>query len=266
MPSNPGSATAGLPGFFYDDTVKHRTLTLIFALSLVTVVAVAATYLIFAQPAQIGDVAAIEDSLNDPPPTSTTSQPPGEQSQPRALGDQEIQLPAVPVRSGTFTEMPADEAAVPVALRVNSIGVDAPIVPKGVDRRTGQMAVPSNVRDVAWYRFGSRPGENGSAVLAAHVDLASQGPGVFFDLRTIEPGATVEVEFSDGSVSLFRVEARTVYEKDKLPLETVFAKVGSPVLTLITCGGGFSESSGAYDSNVVVYAVPIADRDLEFAG
>jgi hypothetical protein len=35
---------------------------------------------------------------------------------------------------------------------------------------------------------------------------------------------------------------------------------------LITCGGGFSESSGSYDSNVVVYAVPIAARDLGSVG
>jgi len=32
---------------------------------------------------------------------------------------------------------------------------------------------------------------------------------------------------------------------------------GSPVLTLITCGGSFSESTRHYDSNVVVYAVPV---------
>jgi hypothetical protein len=75
-------------------------------------------------------------------------------------------------------------------------------------------------------------------------------------------GDIIEVEFSDGSKSLFGVEARTTYQKDELPVETIFAKGGSPVLTLITCGGGFSESSGSYDSNVVVYAVPIPDRDL----
>jgi LPXTG-site transpeptidase (sortase) family protein len=127
------------------------------------------------------------------------------------------------------------------------------------------MAVPSNVRDVAWYEFGSRPGEKGSAVLAAHVDLASQGPGVFFSLRKVEEGDIVEVAFSGGSVGFFRVEARTVYQKDELPLDTIFAREGSPVLTLITCGGGFSESSGSYDSNVVVYAVPIPPTDLESA-
>ena len=174
--------------------------------------------------------------------------------------------PSIPVSPGVLPDLPEDDPILPVGLRLSSINVDAPVVPTGVNQRTGQMAVPSNVRDVAWYEFGSVPGERGSAVLAAHVDLASQGPGVFFNLRTVDEGDIVEVEFSDGTVSVFKVEARTVYQKDELPLETIFAREGAPVLTLITCGGGFSESSGSYDSNVVVYAVPIADRDLGSAG
>jgi len=72
--------------------------------------------------------------------------------------------------------------------------------------------------------------------------------------------------FSDDSVRLFRIEARTICQKDELPLETILAKQVSPVLTLVTCGGGFSESAGSYDSNIVVYAVPISERDLEIAG
>jgi len=262
MPTNPGRPITGLPGFFYDASMASRTLALIFALSLVAVISLAATYLIITQPAEIGDVAAVEASLAGrpaaiPPVPTTTSGDVSGNSWPPPV--------TVPVRSGVLTEIPASDGIVPVTLEVSSIDVDAPIVPTGVNRRTGQMAVPGNVRDVAWYQFGSRPGESGSAVLAAHVDLASQGPGVFFDLRYVEAGDIVEIGFSDGSVRVFQVEARTVYGKEELPLDTIFAKEGSPVVTLITCGGGFSESSGSYDSNVVVYAVPISPPDLESA-
>jgi sortase (surface protein transpeptidase) len=127
------------------------------------------------------------------------------------------------------------------------------------------MAVPRNVRDVAWYEFGPRPGEPGSAVLAAHVDLAGRGPGTFFRLRELDPGDTVEVDFADGSSRLFRVQARTVYSKADLPLDTIFAEGGASVLTLVTCGGGFDRSTGSYDSNVVVYAVPVAEAAATFA-
>jgi sortase (surface protein transpeptidase) len=97
-------------------------------------------------------------------------------------------------------------------------------------------------------------------VLAAHVDLAGSGPGVFFDLGSLEPDDSISVTHEDGSVSRYRVVARTVYDKDELPLEAVFARDGRPVLTLVTCGGGFSRSARRYDSNVVVSAVPVADE------
>ncbi len=147
----------------------------------------------------------------------------------------------------------------PVRLGIESIGVDAPVDGYGVDPTTGQMEVPYNVVEVAWYRYGPSPGQPGSAVMAAHVDLAGRGPGVFFDLREVEPGAEVVVEYEDGSHAVFKVEARIVYEKTDLPLDVIFSRGGPPVLTLITCGGAFNSSARSYDSNVVVYAVPFDD-------
>lgn len=165
------------------------------------------------------------------------------------------------LRQGTTT--PAPEALPqPVGLRIDGIGVDAPIDPYGVVAATGQMDVPENVTDVAWYQFGPSPGEDGSAVLAAHVDLAGQGPGVFFELRSLVPGERVHVAYDDGSQRTFRVVARTVYTKDDLPVDVLFARQGPPVLTLITCGGAFSRADRRYDSNVVVYAVPLEGGEL----
>ena len=145
----------------------------------------------------------------------------------------------------------------PVGLQIESLGVNAQIGSYGIDQRTGQMDVPNNVREVGWYQHGPSPGEPGSSVLAAHVDLKSQGPGVFFDLRTLNPGELLTVTFDDGSIQRFEVKARNTYLKDELPLEIIFSRDGAPVLTLITCGGGFSPSVESYDSNVVVYAVPL---------
>ncbi len=246
--------------------MNRRTSAVTFAFSLIALIAITVGFFLAIQPSEAGDVAAVEASLSEPP-TLPGSAPDGLTGGSRwaSSGGDAFRAPSVPVWSGTLADSPALAMADPVALRLSSIDVDAPIIPTGVDSRTGQMEVPGNVRDVAWYEFGARPGESGSAVLAAHVDLAGRGPGVFFHLRDVEPGDLVEVEFGDGSVSFFRVEARTVYPKDELPLDTIFAEQGSPVLTLITCGGGFSESAGSYDSNVVVYAVPVPDRDLSSA-
>ena len=149
----------------------------------------------------------------------------------------------------------------PVGLRIEGLDVDAPVGAYGVNRRTGEMDVPDNVTDVGWYQYGASPGEEGSSVLAAHVDLANQGPGVFFNLRKVDPGMLVVVEMDDGTERFFRVQARKTYDKDELPLDVIFAKEGPPILTLITCGGGFNRNIGSYDSNVVVYALPVDGPD-----
>lgn len=125
------------------------------------------------------------------------------------------------------------------------------------------MDVPWNTNQVAWYQHGPRPGESGSAVLAAHVDLSDQGRGVFYDLRRLRPGDLIVIVGDDDEEMHFVVTARNTYHKDDLPLETIFSPRGAPTLTLVTCGGGFNRAAQTYDSNVVVYATPLVDNGEE---
>jgi sortase (surface protein transpeptidase) len=111
---------------------------------------------------------------------------------------------------------------------------------------------------VGWYRFSPVPGEPGSSVLLGHVDSRTQGPGAFFHLVSLEPRSEVRVVLADGSKRVFRVVARRMYLKTRLPA-ALFARTGRPVLVLVTCGGPFDATVGHYRDNVVVYAVP-ADR------
>ena len=161
----------------------------------------------------------------------------------------------------TTTTLPAPLAD-PVGLRIERLDVDAPVDPYGI-APDGQMAVPHNVTDVAWYEPGPGPGEEGSAVLAAHVALGKQGRGVFYDLKLLEPGDLVHVARADGTESAFRVEEKTVYLKSELPLESIFSREGPAVLTLITCGGALNSDTRRFDSNVVVYAVPLDSSPVE---
>lgn len=199
----------------------------------------------------VGDPTAVEESLTDR--TSTTLVGP---DRPTATTAPETPSVIPPNEVSRLDELVSVETRKPVRVVIGAIGVDAVTIPAGIDPRNGQMEVPSNVTEIAWYRFGPSPGEPGSAVLAAHVDLSSQGPGVFFNLRKLQPGDRITVEYDDGSVRAFVVEARTVYEKDDLPIDAIFSRSGSPVLTLVTCGGGFNSTQQSYDSNVVVYALP----------
>jgi sortase (surface protein transpeptidase) len=217
--------------------------------------------LVFGSPDTVGSPDLVERALR----TATGPVEVYPESSPGEVASGTRDAPADSFRAGPAegripqaAALPDDQPhPLPVGLRIEGIGVDAPIDPYGVVSATGQMDVPENVTDVAWYRFGPSPGESGSAVLAAHVDLAGQGPGVFFELGTLTPGDRIHVAYDDESERTFRVVARTTYEKDDLPLDVLFAEEGPPVLTLVTCGGAFSRADRRYDSNVVVYAVPV---------
>jgi LPXTG-site transpeptidase (sortase) family protein len=239
--------------------MRQRTFAAILvAVGLVLLVVLPAVWQLTRPDPVLGDVSGIESSLRD----TDSAVLPGDIDESAApeLGAPDT-VPADPDDPGTDpdVEVPPVSTApsgLPIGLRIDTIEVDAPVAPYGVDRRTGDMDVPGNVTEVAWYRYGPRPGDAGSAVLAAHVDLANQGPGVFFELGTLEPGDRIHVEYEDGGMLTFRVTARAVYDKDELPLDVIFSREGPSVLTLITCGGGFNRQVRSYDSNVVVYAVP----------
>lgn len=143
----------------------------------------------------------------------------------------------------------------PVGLTINAIGVRAPIVPVGVQAGSRRVQVPSDVHVVGWYRFGPPPGGGGSAVLLGHVDSWTQGPGVFFRLRELEPADVIRVTFANGSESPFRVVARRSYPKSSLPGK-LFEREGPSILALVTCGGSFDRATRSYSDNVVVFAVP----------
>jgi LPXTG-site transpeptidase (sortase) family protein len=200
----------------------------------------------------VGEVESVEGSLVEPAPILPEIEPASP-------------TPAPPPDAGLASPNPVtrlDElastmsGASPISLRIEAIGVEAPVSPYGINDRTGQMAVPRNTTEVAWYKYGPAPGQPGSAVLAAHVDLVDRGKGVFFDLKQLQPGDAIVVGYDDGTEMSFNVVGRVVYEKTELPVDVIFSRDGEPVLTLVTCGGGFNETAQNYDSNVVVYAVP----------
>lgn len=165
-------------------------------------------------------------------------------------------VPTIRVHSARLADFRSPRTGPPpVGIVIPGIGLEARVVRVGVDRRTGGVEVPPDVRTVGWYRFSPVPGEPGSSVLLGHVDSSTQGPGAFFHLASLELGTKIRVLSADGSARSFRVVARRSYLKSRLPA-TVFARTGRPVLTLVTCGGPFDTSIGHYRDNVVVYAVP----------
>jgi sortase (surface protein transpeptidase) len=164
-------------------------------------------------------------------------------------------LPAVSTRPAAPGEQETGPA--PVRLAAPALGVDSAVDPVGVEP-DGRMTIPAEVDRVGWYRFGPAPGDDGSAVIAGHVDDREQGLGAMAPLRDAAVGDEVVVTDAAGTSTRWRVVSRELIQKQVLPLDRLFAREGPARLTLITCGGPFLAEFGSYRDNVVVVAEPVS--------
>src|ERR1700722_16767715 len=142
--------------------------------------------------------------------------------------------------------------SVPVAVRIPAIGLAVWLTQLGLNAN-GTVAVPTSVQVPGWFSPGPSPGQVGSAVILGHVD-SYQGPGVFFQLRTLQPGDQITVNLADGVVATFQVKSVVMYQKTQFPDQQVYGSSGSSELQLVTCGGTFDSQTGHYLSNIVVYS------------
>lgn len=159
----------------------------------------------------------------------------------------EVPLPFSPTET-----LQNNPAAIPLRLTIPSLSIDARIEPIG-HTTAGNMASPSNFRDVAWFREGVRPGEAGAAVIAGHLDNALGLSGVFKKLHELREGDDVYVHTASGEDLRFRVMSTEEYPFDAVPVHELFQKEGGAYLNLITCAGKWIRDRKTYDRRLIVY-------------
>ncbi len=146
----------------------------------------------------------------------------------------------------------AHGAFVPALLVIEKLKVQAPIEVKGVDAHN-VMEAPDRPADVAWYRFTARPGSGSNAVFSAHRDFASVGPAVFWHLDQLGRGDMVDVVSGEQTEIRYQVTQVWQYGVNDMPMEQVLATDRRDEVTLITCSGRYTPSTG-YDHRLVVRA------------
>lgn len=147
--------------------------------------------------------------------------------------------------------------AQPTSISIPKIGVDADVMRRGL-RDDGTMEVPPHAprpeSRAGWYQHSPTPGALGPSIIIGHVDSERDGPSVFFELRRLTKGDTIEVKRADGVTAVFTVEHTAQYSKDRFPADEVYGNLDHAGLRLITCGGVFDRDALAYEDNIVVYA------------
>jgi sortase A len=151
------------------------------------------------------------------------------------------------------TNVIAEKRQGPDRLIIGKLGVNAYVQHVGI-ARSGNMAVPSNYKDVAWYKLGSKPGEAGNAVIAGHLDNSIGLGGVFKDLHKLVTGDLIEVRDADGTVHKYRVTTTKSYDYNTANTDEVFIGSEKPQLVLITCSGSWISSQRSYAERFVVFA------------
>jgi sortase family protein len=143
----------------------------------------------------------------------------------------------------------------PIAIQIPSIGVDAAVELAAIDKH-GDMQVPVNPCDVAWYKLGPVPGAAGDAVIDGHLDWWTDGAAVFWKLNLVKPGAQIIIIDAGGAKLRFKVTTLDRVRRATEPAG-LFTTTGTPTLTLYTCAGVWETGAQTYSQRLFVNAVPV---------
>lgn len=141
----------------------------------------------------------------------------------------------------------------PVRLTIPVIGVDVAIEYVGVTP-LGAMDAPKGPQNVAWFQFGPRPGETGSAVIAGHYGWKDNIPAVFDELSKLQKGDTISVRDERGVLTTFVVRDSRLLGENEDASSVFTSNDGKAHLNLITCEGVWNATTKSYSKRLVVFA------------
>jgi sortase A len=149
----------------------------------------------------------------------------------------------------------AAPAGIPVRLRAPEIDLDVTIEQTGFAADGTSLGVPKSCYDVAWYKFGPRPGTVGNAVIDGHVECKTVQYAALYNLDKILVGETFQVTDDQGVTRTFEVTKKTSYAYNQVDTSLVFSNTdGDADLNIITCGGTWMPDKKLYDQRLVVFA------------
>lgn len=161
----------------------------------------------------------------------------------------------VPLLNRTITvKKQADKSAgLPTYLNIPSINVSAAIYYVGLTSDGSMDIKMGDLSRVAWYQFGPRPGEIGSAVVAGHYGWSGTQGSVFNDLHNLKTGDSVLVTDTNGATIKFIVRETKMYDLDADTHDIFTSNDNKAHLNLITCYGTWLKSKKTYSNRLVVF-------------
>jgi LPXTG-site transpeptidase (sortase) family protein len=157
-----------------------------------------------------------------------------------------------PTISSITTHKQQFDVGLPTRLQIPSIHVDAVVSYSGLTS-DGAMDIKENPDEVAWYQFGPRPGDIGSAVIAGHYGWSDKKASVFNELHMLNKDDKISVVDSKGTSTTFIVRYSQKYDP-KADASSVFESYdGKSHLNLITCDGVWNNDKQTYSDRLVIF-------------
>jgi hypothetical protein len=184
-------------------------------------------------------------------------------------GAAESTSPAAP--SATDLSGVPVQVVIPHPTRNHPDGVTAPVTADPL-MANGDLFVPEDPTVLSWASQDAPPGAPyGTAIITGHVNYAGV-TGAFSDLAQLAAegaGSTFTVVLADGRQLTYQIAGGAEYDKDQLAADPDLRRqiydqdsafgtgAGSGRLVLVSCGGAFDHSTGNYEDNVFVFAMPV---------
>jgi sortase (surface protein transpeptidase) len=155
---------------------------------------------------------------------------------------------------GAYTVAPD----LPRYLKIPKLGVMARVRQVGLTG-SGALDTPSNVYDAAWYSGSAKPGQSGASVIDGHVSSWNT-KGVFYGLKKLQPGDSIQVVRGDGAVLNYQVVRTQVYGSDNVDMKAAMMPVNAsrPGLNLITCTGQVIKGTSQFNQRLIVYTEQVS--------
>ena len=166
--------------------------------------------------------------------------------------------------------------AVPLRLRIPSLGVDATVLGVGITKQNVMDAPMGSPDDrvwqqAFWYRGSAVPGTASTALMAGHIDGGGH-PAIFAHIADLKAGDAIIVHDTRTGLDVRFAVTRSVsysLQQTRLPAVLRWMYGTGPVagttpqrsadglshLTLVTCSGTFR--NGTHDHRLVVYATRV---------
>lgn len=111
---------------------------------------------------------------------------------------------------------------------------------------------PRKWGDVAWFQYGAKPGDVGTADIFGHLD-STCCPAVFWNLKNLKQGDLVYVTYRNGQSLKFAVQWSQTYLNADVPNDLLYGPNDHRAMALVTCAGEFHTDGTGYDHKLIVY-------------